>query len=104
MEIELPLSSLKKKSDRAFYYSFTYLKRINHVEIAIEVIKTLAFIIVISVNLSLLDYTFGDLIVSFILNLIASCIGILFHSMIYIMVFSSVMSYLTIADQAKHTV
>ena len=104
MEIEVPLSNLRKKSDLVFYYSFTYLKRINHLEIGIEVIKALAFIVLIPVNLSVLDYNFGDLIVAFVLNLIASCIGILFHCMISILVFSSVMSYLTIADQAKHTI
>jgi len=104
MDIEVPLSNLSKKSDLVFYYAYTSLKRFKHVEVGIEIIKTLAFIILIPVNLSVLDYTFGDLIVAFIINLIASSIGILYHCMIAIMIYSSVMSFLTIADQAKHTV
>jgi hypothetical protein len=104
MDIEVPLSNLSKKSDLVFYYAFTYLKRVSHVEVGIEIIKTLAFIILIPINLSLLNYTFGDLIVAFIIDLIASFIGILYHCMMLIMVYGSVVNFLIIADQAKHTV
>lgn len=104
MEFEVPLTSSRKKTDIVFYYAFSYLKRFNHFSIAVEVLKSLTFIILIPINLIVLQYAFSTLFVSFIINLIASVIGVLYYSMIAILIFGSVITYLNIADQANHVV
>ena len=78
--------------------------KVNRFAIALEIIKTLSFIILIPVNSLALDYAFGDLFVAFIINLVASLMGVLHYCLLAVLVYSSVVSYLDIADQAKHAV
>mgnify|MGYP000851753162 FL=1 len=58
----------------------------------------------IPINLITLNVAYGNIIIAFILNLVASLVGLLHLISVNMVVYRSVMTYLTIAVETHHII
>ena len=72
--------------------------------LVVQIIKTGLLAALIGLNIIYLDVTYGDIIICFIIDLVASFLGLVHYLFLNFRVYSSVELFTSIAGATNHTV
>ena len=80
---------INNKTDIVYYCAFQSLSNMAKLGLIVQIIKTALLAALIGVNLVYLNVPYGDVIICLIIDLVASCLGLIHYLALNFRVYSS---------------